>query len=323
MGCSSFALRAMIPAMLENNRVELICVASRSLDKAGAVADKFMCESVDDYDELLKVRELDAVYIPLPTGLHLEWCTKALEAGKHLLVEKSFAMNQADAETMLDCAKHNNRLVFENFQFQTHSQWKTILHYINSKELGDIHLVRSTFGFPPLPKDNFRWSKELGGGALLDAGAYMAKVSQLLLGLDAEVVGALLHEDALSKVNVYGEAMLRNCEGQVAQVAFGFDYFYQCRLELLGTKGKLTASRVFTAPPGFEPIIIVEKAEGVSEITLPADNHYFNMWSWFVDEVQRGNYAEHWNVIRDQARLIESFRSKASDFTNLLNRREM
>lgn len=308
MGCSSFAKRSMIPALLKCDDLKLVAVASRSAEKSTEFAEEFGCEGVAGYEQLLLRDDVDAVYMPLPTGLHEEWCMRTLEAGKHLLVEKSFAEDLESARRMLDIAGEQKLLVFENFQFQAHSQWAEILRYMNSGELGDVQLVRSTFGFPPLPKDNFRWKKELGGGALLDAGAYMAKVSQLLLGTGCEVLGSSLRFDEETGVDKYGEAMFRNSQGRVSQVAFGFDYFYQCRVELLGTKGKLSTNRVFTAKPDNEPLFIVEKPEGVEEITLPADNAYVNMWKWFAMEVRRGEYAAHWDILRDQARLLEGVR---------------
>ena len=308
MGCSSFAMRSMIPALQECELTELVCVASRSKEKAEETSRQFGCRSVGGYDMLLERDDIDAIYMPLPTGLHEEWCAKALEAGKHLLVEKSFAMDLASAERMLAIAEKNNCLVFENFQFQTHSQWQTIRNYMTSGELGEIHLIRSTFGFPPLPKDNFRWNKKLGGGALLDAGAYMCKVSQLLLGTGCDVLGSSLQIDEETGVELYGEAMFRNAAGQVAQVAFGFDYFYQCRVELLGTRGKLSTNRVFTAPPGFEPVLLIEKQGESEEIKLEADNHFVNMWNWFACEVQSGDFSSHCKILLDQARLLDEIR---------------
>jgi NDP-hexose-3-ketoreductase len=311
LGCSSFAIRAMLPALQSCAGAELVCVASRSADVARSTAVRFGCAGLVGYQAALERDDVDAVYIPLPTGLHEEWCTRAFEAGKHVLVEKSFALNVAGAKRMLALARARNCLVVENFQFETHSQWATLLRFAQGEELGSLHLVRGTFGFPPLPRDNFRWSAALGGGALLDAGAYMVKASQLLLGRDLRLVGALLHADHDSRVDKYGEAMFRNDAGQVAQVAFGFDYFYQCRLELLGSKAKVTASRIFTAPPGYQPTLTIEKQDNRTEITLPADNHYQNMWNWFVREVQGRSFESHWLTIGRQAQLIEDIRVAA------------
>ena len=311
MGCSGFARQAMLPALTECGVLQLACVASRDREKAEELAGRFGCDAVQGYNALLQRDDVDVVYMPLPTGLHEEWCTKALEVGKHLLVEKSFAADLGSARRMVELARSHDCLVMENFQFQTHAQWAAIMERMRSGVLGKVHLVRGTFGFPPLPKDNFRWNKELGGGALLDAGAYVAKVSQLLLGTGLEVLGASLQMDPETGVDLYGEAMVRNAIGQVAQVAFGFDYFYQCRVELLGTRGKLSANRVFTAPPGFKPVLTIERQGEREEVALPSDNHYANMWCHYASEVQRGRYSDHWDVLLDQARLLNEIKDAA------------
>ena len=311
MGCSGFARRAMIPALAQCGGMELIAVASRSVEKANRTAAEFGCLGLSGYEALLARDDVDAVYMPIPTGLHDEWCTKALHAGKHLLVEKSFAATEASASEMVALARARKRLVVENFQFQTHAQWMRLASFMTSGEIGAVHLVRGTFGFPPLSRDNFRWDKALGGGALLDAGAYMAKAAQLLLGLGLEVRGAALQMDGETGVDRYGEAMLRNAQGQVAQVAFGFDYFYQCRVELLGTKGKVSSGRVFTAPPDHAPVLTIETPEGTRTESLAPDNHYANMWRWFAAAVASGDYGPHGDVLLDQARLLGAIRRAA------------
>ncbi len=314
MGCSSFAQRAMIPAITSSKHLELKYLASRSKSKASDVALSNNCDLLIGYQSLIDKDDVDIIYMPLPTGLHEEWCTKALKSGKHVLVEKSFATDLTSAKKMVEVAQKNHCLIMENFQFQTHSQWKWIQGTISSGDLGDIHLVRSTFGFPPLPRDNFRWNKKLGGGALLDAGAYMTKISQLLLGNEISLIGASQTFDK-SGVDLYGEAMFQNDKGQVAQVAFGFDYFYQCSVELLGTKGKLSTNRVFTAPPSHAPIMILEKQGERKEITLSPDNHYNGMVEWFASIVDSGDYDCHYESLIDQARLINDICTKAVTFT--------
>jgi len=313
MGCSSFAQRAMIPGMKQCDDIELVAVASRSAQKASETAAVFGCDAVAGYDALLKRDDIEAVYMPLPTGLHTEWCPRVLQSGRHLLVEKSFSSSRADAERMVALAVENKCLILENFQFQTHSSWARIHSAMTSGEIGDVHLVRSTFGFPPLPRDNFRWNREMGGGALLDAGAYMVKVSQLLLGLGLEVRGASLQMDESTGVDIYGEALFRNARGQAAQVAFGFDFFYQCRVELLGTKGKLSSGRVFTAPPDYVPTVQIETSDGSRVETLTSDNHYVNMWRHFARAVRSGDYRVSRETLLDQARLLDEIRSRAQE----------
>lgn len=312
MGVSRFARQTMIPALLRSGAGKVVAVASRSAEKAAEWAAECGCVGVAGYAALIGRNDLDVIYVPLPTGLHAEWCARALAAGKHLLVEKSFAENHSETRRLVEMARERGLLAMENFHFPVHAQWARLASFMASGEIGTVHLVRSTFGFPPLPPDDIRWKAELGGGALLDAGAYVAKASRLLLGSNLEVVGACLQLDAAKGVDRYGEAMLSNAAGQVAQVAFGFDYFYQCRLELLGTKGKMTADRVFTAKPGFQPTVRIETASGVREEVLPADDAYANLWRRYAEILISGSYAGAWDELLDQARVLDRIRQMAT-----------
>lgn len=313
MGASGFARQTMVPALLRSGAGQLVAVSSRSAATAAEWAATSGCAGVEGYAALLARDDLDAIYVPLPTGLHAEWCAKALEAGKHLLVEKSFATRLAEVESLVELARARHLLIMENFHFPLHAQWAHLAAFMDNGEIGKVHLIRSTFGFPPFPPDNIRWKAGLGGGALLDAGAYVTKVSRLLLGAGVEVAGACLQMDPESGVDRYGEAMLRNSQGQVAQVAFGFDYFYQCRLELLGTMGKMSSDRVFTAKPGFRPVMQIETAAGVREEILPADDAYANLWRGFAAVHAAGDYAEAWADVVDQARVLEEIRAGATE----------
>ena len=312
MGCARIAQRAMIPAILECDNTTLVAVASRTQEKAAEFARLFDCDAAVGYDALLERGDIDAVYMPLPTGLHDEWVTKTLEAGKHILVEKSFAENFSSAERMVDLARGKNLLVLENYLFVHHSQHQWVLDFIAKGNLGTIHLFRSTFGFPPLASENFRYDKRLGGGALLDAGGYVIKAAQAFLGSAVSLVGSALHYDDALGVDIYGEAMLKNPAGQVAQVAFGFNYFYQCNYEFLGTEGKLIVERSFTPPPGFQPIVHFEKQGDPEEFVLPPDNHYRNMFDFFSAAVETpGVYTVHWDDVLRQARLLDEIRKKS------------
>ena len=313
MGCAAFARRAMIPAILACKQTELVAVASRDRAKAAEFARLFGCEGMPGYASLLERDDVDAVYMPLPTGIHLEWVTKALEAGKHVLVEKSFSVDYESAEKMIQIARSRNLLVVENFLFPHHSQHAWITDFIRQGRLGDIHLFRSTFGFPPFRNDNIRYKPELGGGALLDVGAYVVKAAQLFLGNDLELIGASLTPHDEYGVDFYGEAMYKNAKSQVAQLAFGFNYFYQCNYEILGTKGKLTVNRSFTPPPGFRPTVRFEAQDASQEFSLDADDHYANMILFFTAEVaQRGDFTGHYEAILRQAKYLDEIRKAAA-----------
>lgn len=309
MGCASIAQRMVIPAILQSPGLKLVAIASRSLDKAVGHTEKFGGDPLQGYEALLNRDDLDAVYIPLPTGQHHHWAKRALESGKHVLIEKSLATHFAEAEDIVQSARKANLLVKENFMFVYHRQFSLIKNIVASGRLGELRCVRSSFGFPPFAdKENIRYQKELGGGALLDAGAYTIKVAHMLRPNTLNVVGSSLHVDPDFGVDIQGGILMEYDDGCVAESAFGFDHFYQCTLELWGSKGRLTAGRIFTAGPGVTPRITVEDANGSEVIDVEEDNHFLNLLNDFSATIGSGNYEAAYSEILTQARTLDEVR---------------
>ena len=122
LGCANIAISSVIPAIIKASNDAKITVASRNIEKAQKTAKEFDCEFANSYEALLSQESISAIYIPLPTGLHFEWIIKAIENGKHVLVEKSATSNYQEAQQIIELAKKKNVAVVENFQFQHHSQ---------------------------------------------------------------------------------------------------------------------------------------------------------------------------------------------------------
>ncbi len=191
--------------------------------------------------------------------------------------------------------------------FCHHSQHQFVRDLVNDRQVGDLRVMRSAFGFPPLAQDNFRYVKLLGGGALLDTGAYTLKAAQMFLGPEVQVLAAHLNGDRERGVDLSGAALLRDSAGVVSQVAFGFDHFYQCHYELWGSAGKITVERAFTPPPGFAPRVILEKPGKREEFTLPPDDHFQKILIEFARCVTGRSFHSHWDASLNQARLIQEF----------------
>jgi NDP-hexose-3-ketoreductase len=284
LGTAQIAKRMVAPAIQGlPEAFRLIGVASRSEDSAKAFAAATQLPTYSDYEALLDNPSLQAVYIPLPNSLHAEWIEKSLKHGLHVLVEKSLACNPADVERLNNLAASKGLALVENFQFRFHRQLQVIRDVIDCGKLGKIRLIRSSFGFPPFPDtQNIRYKKELGGGALLDAGAYPLKIAQLLLGPDLELQSACLTMDSVRDVDTSGSfSLIHRSSGSVVQGAFGFDHQYQCSLEIWGSKGRLFTNRIFTAPEGFTPEIQLEIASSKESITVESDHHFQNMLMHF------------------------------------------
>jgi dTDP-3,4-didehydro-2,6-dideoxy-alpha-D-glucose 3-reductase len=315
LGCAKIAERSILPALLELEDLYTISgIASRDIAKAEGISKAFRVKAFDGYDSILHDSAINAVYIPLPNALHGEWIRKSLEKGLHVLSEKSLGCNLNEVKALNCLAREKSLVLIENFQFRFHRQLALIMKLLNSGTIGNLRCMRSSFGFPPFPdSNNIRYMKELGGGALLDAGSYPIKASQIFLGSKISVQAAALSYDAARGIDIWGGAFLKQQEGeQFAEIAFGFDNFYQCNLELWGSSGKITANRIFTASPGFRPEILVETESGQEWIKVEEDNHFRNMLMFFHNCITQGvGIEEETEQNINQARLIEELRSKA------------
>ena len=276
LGTADITFRRFLPALQQCPDITYAGVASRTPEKAKPFQQQFGGLIYDSYDALLADESIDAVYVPLPPALHYEWGKKVLQAGKHLFMEKPFATSVAQTEELLALAEEKGLTVHENYMFLYHSQLDWIREQVSAGVLGELRLIRASFGFPFRGKADFRYDKALGGGALLDCGGYPVRLATELLGGDVKVTACRLNGGRGLDVDVYGTATLENDKGQVAQISFGMDNSYKCELELWGSTGCLHTGRIFTAPAGFEPTVSVQKQTGTETVTLPADDSFRN-----------------------------------------------
>jgi predicted dehydrogenase len=306
MGCASIAENSIIPAIKKlESTYNLVAIASRSFSKAKQLAEQFNCIPIEGYDNLLN-ENIDAVYIPLPTGLHHEWIIKALNKGKHVYAEKSIANSYQSALEMINLAKKNGLALMEGYMFQYHPQHAIVKKLIKDFEIGEIRSFRSSFGFPPLNKNNFRYETSLGGGALLDAGGYTLRTVNFILGDDFKVVASTLHNDPIRGVDIYGNVMLTNYTGVAAFISFGFDNHYQCSYELWGSLGKITVNKAFTPKKDEITVIVLEKSNSSEKIEIEPSNHFELSFNSFYNKIFNCTEREvEYNNILLQSQLLD------------------
>ena len=308
IGCADIARRSMVPAILNlKDQYILSGVSSRTKEKAEEFASLFDTVPYTGYESLLNEAEIDAVYIPLPNSMHAEWIEKALTNNIHVLVEKSMACSYTEVKRLNKIASDKKLVLMENFQFRFHKQLPVINKMVKEGKIGELRCVRSSFGFPPFPDDNnIRYQKKLGGGALLDAGAYPIKIVQIYLGQDIEVSSANLWYDKEKGIDIWGGAYLNQKKSSLfAEIAFGFDNFYQCNLELWGSEGKIIAERIFTAPPDKSLEIIIESSKSNEVYHVTPCNHFENMLLYFCNLVDtKEDISAEYKQNINQSRLI-------------------
>ena len=191
LGAARIAPTALIKPAKTNPDVVVAAVAARDVSRARAFAVKHGIARVhDSYEALLADPDLDAVYNPLPNGLHGRWTRAALAAGKHVLCEKPFTANAAEAREIAELAAKSDRVVMEAFHYRYHPLALRIEEIIASGELGKLQRVEAALCFPlPNPSD-IRYNYSLAGGATMDAGCYAVHMVRTFGGSTPEVVSA-------------------------------------------------------------------------------------------------------------------------------------
>lgn len=191
LGAARIAPAALIePARLVPS-AEVVAVAARDLGRAEDFARKHGIRTAyRDYRALLDDQRIDAIYNPLPNGLHGRWTLAALEAGKHVLCEKPFTANAEEARTVAAAARTSGLVVMEAFHYRYHPLARRLRELITAGELGTLQHVSTAMCFPLPVFSDIRYDYGLAGGALMDAGCYAVHLARLLGG-EPEVISAV------------------------------------------------------------------------------------------------------------------------------------
>jgi len=231
--------RRLIPPIRASKRSTLAAVASRELEKAQAYAAEWKIpRTFGSYEEMLSSNEIDAVYISLPNHLHAEWAIRALQAGKHVLCEKPFAISVEEVDRMAAASRETGRVLQEAFMYRHHPQTKLAEAWIKDGRLGEVTLVRGFFSFNMTNREgNVRLNPAYGGGALWDVGVYPMSFAQLVYGQAPErVTGEQWVGD--TGVDESFTAQMYYGGGRTAQIACSFRIPFYTSIEIHGTQGR-------------------------------------------------------------------------------------
>jgi predicted dehydrogenase len=191
LGAAKITPMALIRPARKTSGVSVTAVAARDRPRAEKFARRHGIEKVHaDYDALLADPEVDAIYNPLPNGLHAEWTLRALDAGKHVLCEKPFTANAAEAQKVHEAAEASDRIVMEAFHYRYHPLAQRLRDLVASGELGAPRFIETWMCIPlPFPND-IRYRLDLGGGATMDTGCYAIHLARTIAGEEPEVLSA-------------------------------------------------------------------------------------------------------------------------------------
>lgn len=253
MGCAHIATEQVIPAMLRCQYGEVYAIASRSTERAQNIAKQFgIPKCYGSYEELLADDDLDAVYIPLPNHLHVQWAIKSLAADKHVLVEKPVGLSSKEAERLLqETKKYPHLKVMEAFMYRHHPQWIKVKELVDQGAIGDIKTIQSSFSFFEEDPNSIVNSKEFGGGSLMDIGCYSISLSRYIYGSEPKNIAAIIDYHPEFKVDILASGILEFETG--TSVFFSSTQLADNQqAQIFGTKGNIKFEWPFN-PPADKP----------------------------------------------------------------------
>jgi predicted dehydrogenase len=294
-------------------------IASRSPERAREASAKYgLAVAYDSYESLLADPEIDAVYIPLPNHLHMEWTIKSVEAGKHVLCEKPIGLDAQQAERLIAARDKSGRYIQEAFMVRTHPQWLKVRALIDQGAIGELRAVTGGFTYFNTNAHDIRNHRDYGGGGLLDIGCYPITTSRLIIGREPRRVVALMEEDPTFKVDRLG-SVLMDFDGVQASFFYSTQIHPYQRMQFHGTQGRIEVEIPFNAPNDRPTRLLVSEQTSTGAATerwleLPVCDQYGVAASVFSEAILSGGpQAVSLEDTRANMRVIDAvFRSAQS-----------
>jgi predicted dehydrogenase len=261
LGAARIASKALIEPAAEHGGAIVTAVGASSVARAREFAISHGIPAAGSYADVIARPDVDLVYIALPPSAHAHWTIRALEAGKHVFLEKPSALDSAEVAAMLAAQATSGRRLVEAFHYGWHPLFLRAMEVARSGVLGRIERQEAAFSVPiPRSPDEFRWRADLGGGALADLGCYPCSWVRGLAGEEPVVEAASQTMD--NGVDVRTSAQLRFPGGAVAEIRTDMDpAARELFLDVRGTRGHLRIENPLAPQHGHAFTLMVDGSE--------------------------------------------------------------
>lgn len=258
LGAANIA-RAFIAGCAPSPRVRVAAVASRDAEKARAFAAQTgVARAHGSYEALLADPDIDAIYVPLPNGLHAEWSNRAVEAGKHVLCEKPLAVTAEEARAMFAAAARKGVALREAYPYLAQPHMRTLRRWIDDGAIGRLRLVRAHFSFLLDRPGDIRLVPALGGGAIYDLGCYVLSLARVVAG--ARPARARAHAIAHdSGVDLTTLATLEHADGALVDVTCSFAMGAHRTAAIYGDAGVIETNFLNHPPLSGPPVLRIRR----------------------------------------------------------------
>jgi len=292
LGAANFAANHMGPAIHAAHGNRLVALATSNASKAAPF--EAFCPGLDvflDYDAMLEWDAIDAVYIPLPNHLHVDWTKKAIAAGKHVLTEKPIAMVASEIDELIALRDASGLMVAEAFMIVHHPQWQRVREIITSGEIGRVAHVDTVFSYDNREDtDNIRNRPETGGGGIRDIGVYTYSSVRFATGAEPVALSARLKRE--NGVDTWAQVV-----GEMEGPAGRFTYSAMTSMRLpprqevvfQGDLGAITVSAPFNAGVFGEARVELRDLDGNLRVERwPTENQYVRQVENFARSIREG-----------------------------------
>ncbi len=304
LSAAKIAREWVCPAIHMSDRGRVAAVASRDLGRAAQAAAPYGARAIDGYDALLADPEIDAIYIPLPNGAHVEWTEKCLAAGKHVLCEKPIALKAEEIDGLIAARDSSGKFAAEAFMVTHHPQWLRVRELLQAGAIGRLRHVQGAFSFYNTDPDNIRNMEGQGGGALRDIGVYPSVVTRFVTGAEPESIRSEIEWDRGIDATARVAAKFPD---------FHMDFYVSMRMgqrQLMtfhGESGWLAVHAPFNAGAYGDEVIELRDADG--KITLErfprADQYRLQAEAFHATVLDGADYACPLEFSRGNQRMID------------------
>jgi xylose dehydrogenase (NAD/NADP) len=270
LGAARIALGGIIPAAARTDAVEVAAVATRGGEKSRAVREAAPEACLfEDYDSLLDDASVEAVYIPLPNSMHVEWTLRSLAAGKHVLCEKPFSLDAGSAERAVEAAREASLTLMEGFMFRLHPQTLRLRELISRGAVGDVRQAIAQFGHRLDDTADVRGIGSLGGGSLGDVGCYCVSALRLVFGAEPGRVSAFARFDEEGADRELAGVL--EFDAGFGGVSSSISSARRERLEIVGVEGTISLDTPFRADKSGGRMEVTRGGETSTETFESAD----------------------------------------------------
>ena len=295
LSTAQIGLNAHLPASYDSKNSEITSVSSRTAARAEEVAkERNIPRWFGSYEEQLADPDTDAIINSLPNGMHAEWTIKAAEAGKHILCEKPLAVSAEECQRMIDAANANNVVLVEAFTHRWNPHMRMARKLVAEGAIGDIQTIDSALCFNIAePDGNVRFSQELAGGALWDAGCYAVYATRFVMSAEPVQVRGMSHDSGNWGIDTTFSGSMKFANGAIGNITTNMEQPFRCFITIDGSKGRIEIPGMFDDSG---PIIIKRgdgrNGENTEIISTPAPYRFVVQFDEFSECVLTGKKPE-------------------------------